>query len=255
MAHAATEEALLASGQAVSYSTPVPFGPTNTGITSVSWWCVETNYVTNSSTWISMADLKSSYDLTNRAASTLWPGVSGSTLNSRQYIHFVQADNEYLYNSAYTASQPDEVCLVARVLDTNPTAWNVILDGNSSRQLFALEHSTYRANAGGSTPTGPIFATNRWEVFNIVFNGASSCVYTNGVLAWTADFGSGGAGGLALGIDYFDTLFGPASMDFAEMSTYSAALGAVDSTPGNYTASTVRSNLVNYYTNKYAIAQ
>lgn len=223
----------------LNFTTPSLSTPTNiSGYPSLAWYCVSSNYTTNSGTLI-MADLYTNhFDLTNQETAK-FPARTAAGVNGFDYANFIAANNTYLKSVIYTSTQPTEVVMVMSMTNTGTT---LFLDSanTAARQFVDLASQQLQFGAATTLSVANFHTTNKWAVFNFVYNGASSEAYTNNVLGVSGNAGSQSANGLTLGQRFGLTL--PSSMSFAEMSIYSTNLDTFS-----------RSNLFYYFTNKYAI--
>lgn len=230
-----------------SVQTATTFNPTNiSGVAPVAYW-IGDNWSSGTRT---LKDIfTNSWNLTND--NSAWNPTSG-TLNGHTIIKFGEGGNinGTLANQAFVSASPFEVVMVYRFNSSYPNATRYLFsnpDGSVYWALFAGGTGQHYLNNDGShyfsIPANSL-ATNKWMVFNFVFNGASSAIYTN---CATLAAGTAGTwsltnfwlGGKAMGNGAY-----PA--DIAEIGVYSGTLGA-----GAWSAN--RSNLFNYLTNKYAI--
>ena len=99
--------------------------------------------------------------------------------------------------------------------------------------------------ARGSSALNFIGVTNVWLVMDVIYNGTSGLVYTNGVLAASGNIGTKACTNLVL--NNANTLANGAAMNLAEMITW----GGGASIPG--TNSTARAQLYYYLTNKWGV--
>lgn len=236
------------------------FSPTNVaGYPYLGWWCVSSNYVTNSSI-ATLSDLgTNSWNLTNQAATTRWPQSVASDLNGYRTLSFDSTLNtEYLVSTLYTSKMPHEVVMVVKPLDDQNG--ERLFDGrvDPNRHTFNIGSTTNLLVQDGnsSISAGAMsLVKSKWFVFNAIFaDSTHAAIYTNGVLAASGNPAGGtvNMGGLVLSGDA--SLSSGTIMHFAEMASYSTNLGAIDSSLGTY-CSGARSNIVWYFTNKYNITQ
>lgn len=219
-----------------------PVFPTNlAGYPALAWY-VGDDYTTNSSVATLPDRWVNAWNLTNSASTTTWPKGQSSGLNGHRVLGF---DGFYLRQPAYTSSQPHEIVMVMSI--TNRATTEIICSSMNSSFEHRVDHNAPNIQqlASGSV-VSPITSdgglTNRWVVYDIVFNGASSTIYSNLVAGVTVNPGTFTESGFTVG-ELYNLTF-PSRCAIAEIATY-----------GTNLSSGARSSLNTYLTNKYNIAQ
>jgi len=244
------------------------FSPTNiAGVASTGWWVADnitaadmtSDGKNNMTNWTDTGQYH--YTLTNRqAGANKWPTNVVAGVNGHNYMRCIQSSpfticmntSRYTNNTGY-----HEIVMVARVWEA-PILNATMLDSNNGtdRNLISFDASAkiqIRTLPGGSYVGNQTAITNKWMVFDFVFAGASSGWFSNNICAsGVVNPGTGPCDGLVIGGN--SALAASCSVDYAEICTYSNALGTVP-TIGTWSSSANRSNLYNYLTNKYAITQ
>jgi hypothetical protein len=171
------------------------------------------------------------------AATTERPALITSGLNGLNYIAFDGTQNR-MKNTVYQQAQPNEIVFVAAFTNTGNTFFFDCTNG-SAAHYYGLIGNAYRISGGSQQDVG-IFVTNKWMVLDVVFNDASSAIYTNNVSVGSISaLGTNPQSGIEIGTG-IDVFFG--NVAFAEILGYKAVLGT-----------TARLNLFNYLTNKYVL--
>jgi hypothetical protein len=244
------------------------FSPTNiAGVESMAWWVADnitasdmsTDGKNNHTNWPDAGPY--GYTITNRiVGSSKWPTNVIAGVNSHNYSRSAQAFSSggltallFTNRNAIT-----EIVMAGRIWQP-PTASTVIFDSFSSgnRQVVRYDASTPAkvqliTTPGGGAAGSQLTTTNKWMVFDFLFNGANSGWLTNNISAsGLVSPGTDKMDGITVGANFL--LSGVASMDFAEICVYTNTLGVVPSA-GTYSTAINRSNLFVYLTNKYNIS-
>lgn len=223
---------------------PYVFSPTNiTGYPSLGWWCVSSNYTTNSSV-VSLGNLylaNSGTDLTNMAAASLWPTRQAGAVNGLDAIYFNSASSgNYLKNINIARAQPFEIAMVVCLTNYGSGNWYVWSTTNSTQSGFVANPNTgFIPYAGNTFSKVADMITNKWFILDNSYN-TTLATYTNNT-AVAAGNGANGLNGFTL-MQRYD-LTGPSRGLIAEVAAYATNLSAV-----------ARSNLFNHWTNKYNLA-
>lgn len=171
--------------------------------------------------------------------------TAATTPNSKPSVFF--NGGAWLTNAAFTLAQPSEYWMVMSASNNPSATYQLFFDGrgSSSRNVFYryLSSDTFGINA----TTDAILSqavTNKWIVVRLIFNGASSTIYTNGVQGATGNPGSYSMAGLTVGTRF--TLLGTyaSKMNLAEFVAFKGNLNSTSASNVNY-----------ILTNKYSIAQ
>jgi len=221
--------------------------PTNfTGC--IGWWVADSAITNTSGQVTNLPDLwVNGWHLTNTTTGTA-PYITNNALNGHAVISFDGVD-DFLRAAAFTNSSANvmETFYVMKYNGTTNIATIAYWLGSVSA-TFRM-HSGLAANTGnrllnigglGSVAMNKL-TTNVWLVNNDIFSGSSGDGgnRTNNVRDYsTLASSSSTASGLTLA--NAATLVTPAKVIFAEVAIYSATNGAL-----------TRSNLYNYFTNKY----
>lgn len=207
----------VATPPATSWSlTNEPYG---SGTNIISWW-VGTNYYTNASigTLPDIAGIHG-YNLTNPPTTTNSFSIQGNGL----YFRWTGSGNA-LKSTSYSSTQPHEVDLVVAYLMTSNFAGDpTFYDGLVSGHRNFLRHGLGTIGFGYYAGTVQSFMpdlTNQAIMFSSAYNGANSYVFTNKVLATTANPGTQNMDqGMVLGGGFSANYM---EMLFYEMATYAA---------------------------------
>ncbi len=136
-------------------------------------------------------------------------------------------------------AQPGTVFVVVRSQSTTDSG--KIFDGvGSGRWLIQPSGGTWQIFAGSTVLSGGTADTN-WHVFSLIFNGASSEVFVDGVSTITGNPGAANFDGITLGGDNGSGT-SPLTGDEAEVIIYNSALGTTD-----------RQTVEAYLASKYAL--
>jgi hypothetical protein len=238
-----------------SYSNgPAIFSPNNiSGIQNLSWWVGDnigtggTNASGLISNWVDSGN--SPIPLTNTGVTTSWPTISNAFLNGHKIVHFDGGD--FLQNSNYVAGQPHEIVIYGIQRDptntVNPSSFFDSLSVNSRQSFNRGSAGLITAAAPTAATISATYNTNAWHVFDVLFNGSSSAIFVDNVSSGTKNMGTTNMSGLKIGAT-LAAFFG--RVDMAEVVTYGASLGTVDSA-GVFSVAVNRSNVFYYLTNKY----
>lgn len=230
------------------FASAASFSPTNiSGVASLAWYEPHTSGLQTNSGVVTLKDLfTNGYDLTNATAAYCFPTRIAAGLNSRDIVRFDGVSN-FLRSVSFTVSQPNEIVIVLNDKQALDSVSKYIQNSvTATKQLIRHSVNNFSFNAGSSV-NGTTAITNKWIVLDALFNGASSVMYTNQVVAASGNAGANALGGITIaGADNLaNTAF--FQMDVAEIICYSASLGSA-------AWSTARSNLYCYLTNKYILA-
>lgn len=161
-----------------------------------------------------------------QASGTLQPIYLTNLQNSLPGVRF-DGSNDYLQSAAFGASetQPNTFHMVAAVKNTGADTY--IADGNASGRhmvYFTQANSAMNAFAGGFlSGTAAAIGDTAAHQITVVFDGASSEVFVDGVSQGTGNVGSQTMDGVTLGatgdlggfgqVDIFEILVSPGSRD------------------------------------------
>lgn len=166
--------------------------PTNLGGSEIvlAWYEPSRGaYTTNSSTG-TLPNLTSSgsvYNLTNDVTASL-PSTLAANLNGLDVVSFSSA-SIYLWNTLFTNIGPQEIFAVVAITNTGFTDkvyWDGAI-GNGWRFFFDSGGAGSFASHGASTVDHTTTILNKYIVVNQTWNGASSALYTNGVIGATGN--------------------------------------------------------------------
>lgn len=183
-----------------------------------------------------------SLDATNATAST--SPKTGTALNGQKTLFFDRAANSVLSGPAFdTGAHPYSFHMVVAVTNVNSVA-GFMCSTNNSGQNYISHTATpnIQLRSAGSPAVIGAIETNKWYSIVVIFNGASSQVWTNGIqLGSNGNPGSAQWIGLEIGraenSTSFDGLYA-----IAEFSVYTNTV----------LSSANISNLFSYSTNTYA---
>lgn len=214
----------------------------NTDGTIPLTWYVAGDYYTN--TYVYLPDRwTNGWHLTNSASSSAWPSYSASGFNGYPMIGF-DGTSDYLRSINYTSSQPHEVVMVCLLTNGANARWfdsaNSTYRNHFYEEIGASKFSLY---SGSSFVDVSLKHVHQFAVISIIFNGASSTMFTNNVQALTVNPGTTAMSGMTLAAHNSLASFGAYSL--AEIITYSGTI------PGTNT--TWRSNVWYYLKTKYAL--
>lgn len=245
-------------GNAIPKATGVTTTPTNlVGFPSLAWY-VASDFTTNATPlYISWPDRwTNGWALTNAGfadpVTNLVLRVPGG-LNGKDYLLFpgTNAAN-CLISANYTSQQPHEIVMVMNA--TNARQFNVLFDGWNSATFDNKFYPFYDTSGmglkigGASAVFAGFMTSNKWQVVDVIFNGADSRVYTNNVLAGTVNPGTAGSSGLIISGAVTLTSDREFTGGIAEIACY----GGGNPIPGTNTAA--RTALFNYLTNYYGLS-
>lgn len=234
------------------------FNPTNiSGYPANAWYVVDNDlgtsttncYFTNGIVTSLLDSGPNGWHLTNSSAGGgIRPVRQISALNGYDTLLFSIANSTVLRSVNYTSSQPHEVVMLMRYDGPTNSTISYIFDcgvGTTYRQRVLMNGVTansglFAYNAGTAKEMGPI-TTNKWIVWDWLFNGATSSNWFNNVLDKSGNLGANTISGLTIGSSV--NAANPTPIDIAEVVTFSTNL-----------TTSVRTDLYNYLTNKYAIA-
>lgn len=217
--------------------------PTNiNGYPALSWW-VAANVQQDGSGFVTNCyDYSGNgYNLTNNAANVR-PAYVASAINGRPAMQF-DGSNDILRNSAYTngsATHGCEVIVVASYQWTDGTARRLVTESGATtfiqRNATTLVWSTFGLNSPAIAPT------NIWLMLDVwITPAANGAIYTNNVTAVTGPASAFTFTGFGVGGRYSDGgVAVPCTV--AEIVTYATNLTAA-----------IRTNLYQYFTNKYGV--
>jgi hypothetical protein len=120
------------------------------------------------------------------------------TLESDGTILFNGVD-QFLKTAPFTLNQPTTVYFLGRQVTRTSDA--VIFDGNTSDSLSLFQGTVDgRLNAfAGATITNNTSSLNAYQIYSVVFNGASGVIQVDNLTQVAGDIGSANAGGFTLG--------------------------------------------------------
>lgn len=124
--------------------------------------------------------------------------------NSHRAIEFAAAAAPSLATGAITLAQIATVAIVVLVpaLPSQGYIYDAIEINRRTLEMIAGPTLITRTNGGGGTPNLVEVTTAGWHVITVVWNGASSEMYVDGVLAASGDAGTADAVGTMGGITY-----------------------------------------------------
>ena len=226
--------------------------PTNlTGYPALAWYPVDLAQTNTGGQVTNLPDQwVNAFNLTNPVASK-GGTITNNVLNGHAIVSFDGVD-DYLRSLIYTSSQPHDVWMVCKWRGDSSSAINKMFFDSADatltfRNRFYFANNSDRLEMAGNSAinfTDGIGATNRWIVFECLFNGTSSAGRTNNV-SWPDSTSAGTVtmSGFTLGANA--VLGNPGTIDVAEIATY----GGGNAVPGTNTLT--RSNLFFYFTNKF----
>lgn len=146
--------------------------------------------------------------------------VAGGAPSGKDCMRFAAASSQFLA-ATFTLAQPFRVILALKPSYTG--ARNSFFDGITGTTTVESRGSAVGTmlsyGSGGFTKE---YSNATWQVWDMLFNGASSSFAINGGAATTGDVGSTNAGGLTLGI-YLDGAQFPSNMDLYGAIVYNNA--------------------------------
>ncbi len=155
-----------------------------------------------------------------------------SILNNRAFLVFDAVDDFAQTNFTTTFAQSNSFWFVAKRSTSGTGLW--WMDSGSAgtdREILIIGGGgTLDLNAGSSTVTGPVIPQNVWMLIEVVVNGNSSFINTNGVGATTnmTGIGTQGLKGLAINGRYSNT--GWAGMHLAYFALKNGAISDAERT-------------------------
>lgn len=164
--------------------------------------------------------------------SPIWRSSAGPNGQAVWIMGSGGADTVF-YNPITTQNQPLWHFVVAQQTNTDISNPACLFDGTGVRNQvlfnFGVANGHIRMYAGNTMDAGPFTSTN-WTIFAFRFNGASSQMRTNGVLAATGNAGTSGqaaiqlghanGGGFVLGGRLGDYLMFPGGVDLSSNDVY-----------------------------------
>jgi hypothetical protein len=150
------------------------------------------------------------------------PLLKLATQNGRNVVRF-DGINDYLQVAFAALPQPNTVFLVFK---STGALFRRFTDGTGAGDrcviFFDSAFPNYAMFAGTSVQIPGVSAAN-WNLFTVLFNGASSTARVNRALAASGDTGLNSLGGLTLAIDINLSSY-PAAVDFSELIIVNGAI-------------------------------
>lgn len=232
-------------GQAFSFADPTvhswggstavaaSYNPTNNsdGVTPSLWLLADDLSSSPVGTWTDRTTNAHAFG----ASGASRPALLSANLNGHNVVWFNDGTGNTLKNSTYSNIQPHELVFVMSLTNRGSIVFTAT---NAFTEYFSINANQFRLNAPSGESVGNFNITNKWCVYDIIFDGASTRMYTNNVsIGAFTNPGTDPMFGLNIGGDPFFTLF-----NIAEFLTYHTTNSA-----------TARLNLYSYLTNRYAI--
>lgn len=224
--------------------------PTNLGGSEITFTWYEPSrgaYTTNAGKAVlpNLTVAGSVYDLTNLTTAA-FPYTTYSDLNSLDVLSF-PSGSTYLTTDNYSSSGQQEIFAVLAITNvgfTDKTYWNGT-SGNNWKFWFNSGGAGTFATRGGATINNSATVLDKYIVLDIVWNGASTTIYTNGVQAASGNpLVSDPQSGLGINTDIGNTSGGTTGMRLACWFSF---------TNQNLSATT-RSNAFYYCTNRFNLS-
>lgn len=204
------------------------FYPTNVG-TPVAWWRADT-YYTNSGAATVLDELSKGWNLTE---STIDAGTpTTNVLDGQKYLHFNGGDGSHLAASAFEIPQPAEAALLIRP-HAKATGSSQIIRWASPADLVDFIYYQYAdgtvelmASATTTIEGSATLSTNQWYLFDVIFDGVNSRIYTNNALYLAGDTGTYGL--TNINVAARSAYLGQTPCDIAQIIVYSATNTTAD---------------------------
>lgn len=161
-----------------------------------------------------------------QATSTKRPTLKLAVLSGKPVVRFDGVDD--FLSVSLTQNQPSTYFIVVK--NITMTANDYIFDGSGTGNGPAFYQRTVGgldAMYAGATGPSPNAGTSDFKVFSLIFNGASSDAWMNGVEIGVANVGAANCATLTIG-DAGGTHGVAANVDIAEFAVYSGALSDPD---------------------------
>lgn len=198
-------------------------------------------YSTNSGVAVWPDKSGHSYDLTGVVSGN--QTYASQDLNGLRVLKQNGINQSWLSNSVMPWVAPFEIFCVLNLTLTNPGTQYYFVPTNVNPYGFFRvwdQQSGMSVGCSGSFNTGKTVTTNKWQVWEIVMNGASSSMYTNNSLFGSGNAGSLPGGTVGLFLDSYTSGGSAGYADFAELFFYTNLLTRDQATSNYY-----------YFTNKY----
>ena len=212
------------------------------GTLPYTWWVAD-DYATNGST-VSIPDRwTNNIALTNSDPTTRWPVKVANGLNSRAFIYPTPLSTAtYIRNLAFSNTASNEVVVVLNVTNSTSVTW--LFDGcfaTNRHSALIYPANKWDLSASGTDQVYADATTNKWMVYNFVFNTANTRLYTNNTVGPVLNAGNSNHFGFLL-FNAYNTNSASKIGNVAEIITYSTSLTEAQ-----------RNNVYQHLTNKYAL--
>lgn len=155
-------------------------------------------------------------------------GTLFSEINGHNALNFTGGSyagtGAWYSNGVYSVNQPNEVFVVAKI-GGNFTDYGAVIDSESNaanRQVLAYYVSSGNLDFYAGSDIQGVRMPASWCVFDVVFNGSSGVVYTNGTVAVSGNCGAWNGRGLLVGA--IPGYAPKAIMKLARIDSYSTVL-------------------------------